>query len=111
MGESATTTSPTIPGEPNIIFPYYKDDASQIDFLFEILQSARITYTNGITSSSSQMSSVNGFIQTHINNTFSGTGMMVVDWLLMNGDIFLDEDPVSIPNICVPKCYNIHEIS
>ena len=91
MGDTATT-SPTIPGASNIVFPYYKN----ID-----TDSARITYTKGITSSSSQMSSVNGFIQIHINNTFSGIGMMVVKWNLISDNYLLDKDGVSItPYVC-----------
>ena len=82
MGDS-TTTSPSIPGALNIIYPYYKDLSA-----YSEAYSSTITYTNGITSLSSQMSSVNGFIQTHMDNTFSGTGMMVVDWFLVSGDAF-----------------------
>ena len=82
MGDS-TTTSPSIPGALNIIYPYYKDLSA-----YSKAYSSTITYTDGIISSTSQMSSVNGFIETHMDNTFSGTGMMVINWVLYGGGVF-----------------------
>ena len=73
MGTRVSRTTPTIPGDSNIVSPYGADIDTSI--------AGTVRYTTGFSSSHPQMSSVSSFIQTRTRDySFSGKRMMVVEW-------------------------------